>query len=294
MNKIKTFIHIFVKSLTSVDYYKDVLSSGLKFSLNYFITLSAISIVITATAGALRIAPTTANFVNDLTTQATQAFPQDLVIKVENGTWEINRPQPFIVAMPKDLVNLAKETSTAEVPAPKIPQNLAIFNKTGTVEDIKKLDALMLVNEKNIITQDQDGNIQTQPLENLKTINLDKPAFDKAMAKAKELGGLIPVIIGLIIAVGSVIGAFIRAVIYLSFGGLVIWLISRATRLKWSFKQAYKVGLHTITAPLIIETLFSVLGISIASDYWFFLINVALAGLVSYTLSRQPQVESGK
>jgi hypothetical protein len=291
VKRVKAFIYILTKSLTSVDYYKDVVNTSLSFSLKYLAVLSAILILISATVGSVRASPELQKEVSGILNQVRQTYPADLVIKVQDSNWTVNRPQPFVVAMPANIKALVAQEYTYEstqTPSPAhVPNNLVVLDKAGTIDDLKKLDTLVLINDKNILTTDQDGNVQTSPLQNIQNFELNKTTFNNTITNIENLNKLLPIFAGGFLALSMAFYYAIRAIVYLGFLGIVIWVLSKLAGLKLNYVKAYKIGLHTMTAPLILETLFTILNVITLPSLWYFAVNFILVLVVLITLRKE-------
>src|SRR5690349_6861402 len=138
MTKLKAFAHIYWKSISSPKYYKEMLKTNLKFSLKYFVTLGVFAALITTIGASIVAVPTVKKGISDIATSVKNSYPQDLILTSNNNAWTVNKPEPYSVPFPVTESN-SKDT----------PKNLIVLYHNGTVDDIKALDTLILVNEKN-------------------------------------------------------------------------------------------------------------------------------------------------
>ena len=286
MKKIRAFIYVFWKSISSVSYYKDVVKTNFMFSVKYLVVLTLFASLITTVIGAAIEIPKISREFRTFVQSAKNSYPDDLVFSIKNGEWSVNRPEPFIIAMPKDLENsVATDKADGEnndgtdLNSQETPKNLVVFYGDGTIDDLKNLDTMAVVNRTNVIYRDSE-KISVYPIKNLPDSKVDKAEFSKFVSKAESIagvvGGFLIVVVVLFVFAGSL---FAKSVYFLA-TGFVVWLINLAASTKLNFKNAIQVAIHTSTIPVIIETLAAIFRVRIPLGMWFILLNILLATVV--------------
>lgn len=291
MKKIKAFIYVFIKSLTSPKYYSELIQTNLSFSIKYFLVLIAflsIALSISFTVDIFKGTPE--NKFTQFVNQAKNAYPDDLVITSKDGRFIINKPKPYSIPTPNFLTS---ETSGQDIKDAKerFPKNLITFDSNGTVDDLKKYETLILINDVNILAQNKD-KVETTPLKNIREGEFNKEKFDKIMDQFDKLLKILPYIVFIFISIGITLLTFIFRLIYLLLVGLVLMMMGKTKGLNLNFIKYYKIGLHAATLPLVIDTVINAFNISFFVPLWFFVLNV-IFGIVVVTLLAQ-DVESGK
>lgn len=113
MRKIRTFATVFIQSMVSPAYYRDLLQAKMSFSIKYAIMLALCLTVV----GMVKVVLPIALFPVQTSLQTlVQQFPSKLVVKVNQGRVSINQAYPFVIPMPT-------VWKTAQTPA-----NLVIFD----------------------------------------------------------------------------------------------------------------------------------------------------------------------
>ncbi len=156
MKKIKAFIYTFYKSLTSLEYYKDLLKVTLGFSIKYLLTLAVIGTVFATLALSTSVIPAVKSWTKTFVFEFKNVYPKDLEITITDNKWSLNKPEPYAIPTPTSLAKTMEEgpdQTTNEEDKVAFPKNLIIFDKKGTIDQFEKGDTLVLVNENNFITK---------------------------------------------------------------------------------------------------------------------------------------------
>lgn len=265
MKKLKAFFYIFKKSLTSPEYYKELLETRFNYSIKYFVMLAIFASLIVTVAVSIRTFPGAKAGIKAFAEQVKQMYPEDLVLTVKSGQWSINKPEPYVIPLPK-------------VSEDKKIENVVVFYKKGTIDDLDSLKTYALVNENNVVVRDSNEGIRAYPIKNFPDFEVNKSTISSMVDSAYGYLKNLPYFLPLIIFLGQLVFNYFGVkVIYLLWVGLVIYLYSLIRKNKISYKNACRVGIHTMTLPLIIEVVLGVANIEIPLSGWFFLVNIILA-----------------
>ncbi len=286
MKKIKAFIYVFTKSLTSPNYYNDVIKTGFAFSIKYYLSLIAILSLLIATGVTIRLVPQVNSTVSDIATQAKTIYPDDLIFTMQDGTWDVNRPQPFIVPMPDSI----KSSSDASAPV-----NAIVFDKSGTINDLDKYQTAILVNSVNMISKDSsNGAIKAYPLKDIPNGQFDKSQFTTMVDSIVGLEKYVPLIIFGAVLLGMLAYFVIVRMIYLLIAALVVYFIASLMNSKLSYANSYKLALNNMTLPLVLSAILTISGLNIPVPMWFFLINIGSAFLAIQAIKKETAVEAAE
>lgn len=269
MKKLHTFFYVFKKSITSPDYYNDIVRTNFWFSMKYFLVLSLFASLIFTTISSIVIIPRIMSETNLLTQNLKESFPKDLVIDFKEGSWEVNKEQPIIIPMP----NVGPEAETY------FSKNLVVFDENGTINQIEEMDTLILFNNENVIYKNENGELTARPLSSIPNFKLDESTintgFDRISKFLKFMPYIIPIgIFIFVFLVNYLSGAFVVAIIV----GLVLFVISSIIKRKISFSNACKISIHSMTIPIILQlvmTAFPEVGSYLPN--WFLILNFMIA-----------------
>ena len=272
MTKLKTFFYIFKKSITSPEYYKELLETKFSYSIKYFVVLSIFASLITSAFVSVKMVPSLKNGIRDFAKQTKDSFPDDLVISFKGSQWTINRPQPFKVAMPK-----GSDIKFNDQPV----ENAIVFDKAGTIDDLEKLNTYALFNETNLLYRGERNDITVQPLKNFPDTEINKQyvntIVDKIYTYLKMLPYLLPIVVFASVFLFNYCGG---KVIYILFAGLLVYIFTLVRRDKISYKNSCRIIIHTIALPLFIDIVLTSVGIVLPIPMWFLVANLMIAGFI--------------
>ena len=272
MSKLKAFFYSFYKSVSSLNYYKDVVLAPLSFSVKYFFMLTILLSVGISTVATISTLPKIQKGLNSFINTAANYYPDDLIITSKGGQISINKSEPFIVPFPKRSLELTSQTK-------KELENLIVFDSNGTLDDMEKYKTLMLVNKSNLLIQSQD-KIEARSFKDYPDGKLTKQEVVKAIDSIKPFISLVPVIMFLAILFGTLLYyAGVKFVLVLPVA-LGLMLAGNIKKLQMPFSKYLQIALHTFTLPLIVEIVSMVVKFPIQLPLWFFILNLLFGILV--------------
>ena len=293
MKYLKAFFYVFFKSSTSLDYYKDLPKTDLKFSLKYFFTLGLLAAFVASVGFSIKIIPDVKKITDDFGQQLLNLYPNDFELKIENNEWSINQDEPYAIPFPdigdaQDAWENSVEQNSVDENG-KIPANLIVFYHEGTIEDIETFDSLAILNSKNLVVKDAN-KIQAYPLKEMPNGTLNKSEFGKFVVQLDKIASFAPIIVGIFFAVGFMFYYLILRSFYLLFVGLVLFTLSFFTPRRLDYLMALKIATHTMTLPVVIELVLMFVAINLPIPLWFMFSNIILGAVVVMYLGKlQPE-----
>ena len=275
MKKIKAFFYTFKNSLISPSYYKDLFKTDIKFSLKYLSVLALfVSLFVTVILSIIKV-PQINQQIKTSLENSRNYYPEDLVVTISGDDWFINQSQPYVLPIP-------------DVDNGDIPKNLITFYKEGTIDDLETFDTLILFNKENIIIKNQN-EIRVTPIENFPDIRIDKGVYENGIARlSKILRIFIPVMI-LMMFTGLFLFFGVMRGVYVFIPAFVIWLLGKGLGIKdtLTYKNSYKICLHSMTLPLLIQGILIIFDTPCPFRRWFFYINLLLAFVIIFSLDKK-------
>lgn len=279
MKKIKAFFYVAYKSVVSPKYYNEILKTHFEFSLKYYAVLVLIAAVVTSVGTYFIEAPKIRDTFQNALSEAERVYPENLVFTIKAGEWEINQPQPLVIPFPGNYGAEDKE---------KLPANLVVFDKNGTVGDLEKYNTALLVNEKNLLIK-KAGEPGVYPLKDIPDTILDKGKVTGTITDVREVSGwilplflIVPVFAGLMVYYSIFRGAYLLVI-----GGL-LFIAGRALGAGVPYKNAFRIGLHAMTLPVLIDTVLSVVNLPMPITYWFLAVNLVMGVFVLREIGKNP------
>lgn len=245
------FLKAILSSIYSPRFYKEIPQKPFRSAINYFLLLC----MVLATIRAISLSPAVLFSVGKelkmLISSATDTYPRDLVIKIEEGNVSTNVKEPYFIPLP---------TQSAETKIPNLlvidtstPFSAAQFGEYKAIAWLGK-DALFVKGENR-------AEIRTFDLSSIPNYTVNKDLVDFAASKIspwiKAVGPVLFVLMIIFIYV-----SYTARLIYLLFIALLIWLANKLLKWGLDFGQSYKLGMHAITLGLAVELVREIIGVA--------------------------------
>lgn len=275
LERLKTFVFIFVKSLTKPEYYKEVLKTSPRFSVKYYFALMLILTLFSSAVIGLRSTPKAQRYATVLLNELSEVYPGNLEFTIKNGQFDINRPEPYFIPLPPSAVSSAPEGVV----------NLIVFDSEGTIGDLKTYKTLILVNRVNMLIQ-TPAKTDIYPLQMFPDNVITKSTVNDFVSQLHILVRYLGVFIFLFVATFMLFYNFIIRSLYLVIAAASLQLISRVQGRNLTFAQLYQISLHTATWPIVIEMFVVALIGALLPSFWFFMLILVLGNVVLLSLER--------
>lgn len=287
MKKIKAFGYVFVKSVSSLKYYADVVKTNFSFSLKYYLVLAAILAVVSTGAIAAPKVPEIKNTLKTFISKGVESFPEDLVVTIKNSELSINQPEPYYIPIPEN----------TDFENRKLLENMVVFDSMGTIGDLEEYKTLVLVNKTNILVQ--GGNkIEVYPLKDVPDTEISKDNVVELANKMEPLVKSIAYIIVVFVLLGTVIYyGGIRFMYTAAIATPIIFVANIFAKTNLTYTKAVQIGLHSITAPLVVEFFLGVFQVQLPVRMWFLLLHTLIGVITLFTIRdelRLPVVEENQ
>lgn len=280
IDKLKAFWHVFLNSLTKPTYYNELLTTPAKFTFKYYFLLAVLLATLVAGATSIQFGPSAKKTVEEAIEKAVLLYPKDLVITIEEGALNINQEEPYFLKTSEEFGASEKDAESEEIIGNgELIENIIVFDKKGTIEDFENYKTLALVNEKNILIRGID-KMKVYPIENLPNTTIDYEDilyWSDLIGKVVEYVPYLVFLAGLVTYIGYY---FVGRLIYVLFVAVAFVIAGLIGNKKKSFLDYYRVGIHTMTLPLIIEVLFVLTQFPVTILFWFFAVHVAFGVFV--------------
>ena len=242
MKKLKTFVYVLKNSISSPKYYNDIVKSKINFSIKYFLALSFLVSVISVIGYSIIYLPKYISEIKISYQSIEEGFPEDFVIEFKDGSWSSNKEEPVIIKK----IDLGKDN--------KLPQNLFVFDKEGTIEKIDEYNTMFLINSENILYKTDTEGVIAQPLKNIPNGKLDKNLLNEKMQTVKKVIGFLPYLLPLALLIPTFLFEYVGGSIFIILISAVgVYIASISTRKKIDFKSAFQICIHASTIPMIVR-----------------------------------------
>lgn len=244
---MKNFFNDFQLSLYSPKFYAHIKTKSLLGCLGYFFMLVLVLTLIQTAFLSNYIFVKIPSSAQSFISQAINYYPQELEININNGTAQTNVKEPYFI--PLSLDDAQKDSLN----------NLVVIDtKTAfSTTQFEQYKTIVWLNKDSVYYKTDKNEVKIMPLSKMQNTKIDKSSVqslvDKILPWVNFLGPLLFVLVffGFYLAYSGVL-------VYLLLLALIIFLISKALKWGFSYKQSYKVSLYAITLPLLVDVLINI------------------------------------
>jgi hypothetical protein len=238
-------------SIYNPNFYKALpLSRTLGSSIKYLAKLSLLVALVSLIILSFKI-PGFYREVKSAITSFTTSYPEDMTLSVKDGIASTNRTEPYIIP-----VSQFASTDNLENKENSDRENLLVVDtsKSFSVEDFDKYSTYAWITKTELVMvkNSSSDQIQIAPFSKMGKWEINKAwILDKQTIILKILPWMIPIYILLSYIYFFSINFFVT-LISLFFHAFIIWLMSKVKKVELSYKNSYKIGIHTQTLFIII------------------------------------------
>lgn len=287
---IFTFRHTFVKSLTDLNYYVDVLNSTVKRSFKIIITFYLLIGVLLTTIFTITTLPTIRTDVMTSIDRVVEYFPQDLELTWDGAQLESNVDTQIVVPFPDDI---ALPNS--------LPQSLAIIDTTTTDSPNERTASLIFVNQQELFVNSQRGQWSSTQLDNLieqDTFVLNKDVLQswepEIQSDTQTFLNLLP----LFMFMAFSIGLFISRLVMIAINSIIVQFMFMLMGKQLPYKKVFQLSLHLLIPVELLSQLshllYPQLDMSMTTVAYWSLIALLLWHLRNLHVLKFEEVEKNK
>jgi hypothetical protein len=284
MNKLTTFFHSFKNSVSNPFYFNDLLKAKFSFSFKYLLICAFLFSLASTAIFMYKVKPTVDEIVARAPSIIINTYPQDLVFHIQGGEWYINKKEPYVVPFPKFI-------NDSELKDAGLPKNMITFYKNGTIDDVARLETMLLVNRKNILAMNENGGVDSSPIGEIPNTRITRQSVEKAVAEFVPVIERIVALSGIVVLVLFTLWNFFGLMLYLLWLGLLLWIMGIFFSRRVTYEKSYQFAIHTITIPLILKLFLSMVAFGMPLPFWFTVVAIIIAafGFANLTLQSDQQ-----
>lgn len=278
--RVKDFINTAKRSLTDLNYYKEVVKLPFKFSLKYLFFLLFILTLISSLKFASILGfviPKTPQLIAAAKDGVKSLFPSGLVLTVRDGELSTNVKEPYYIDLP------------GVWGSPKDTHFITIDTK-AKVDDIQSLNTLILLTKKSAVVKEKNNGLRVYPFSDIKeTLVLDRDTYNQFVSRFLPYLDYLPKILIILLILGILVWPFVGAglwligeLFYLLITSVILLLIATLMKRKIRYSKLYQMSMHALTLPLLISFSLGFLGINLP----FLIPTIILLLFMGFVISR--------
>ncbi len=267
----KKILEITKASIYSPDFYRGLLDTPLSWSMKYFFSLALILAVVSSAAFGIHAVPAINSFIVNLAPNILKYYPAGLEVSIKNGVASSTVAEPYFIKIPTELAS-GVAMSTSSTP----PENLMVIDTKETFKNIDQFNGFktwILLSKDALVSTGKNGGIQIQPLKDVPDMAINKKQVELWLQNIAPLAKFaIPII--LLAAFAFFFLALSIKLVYLFFLALLVLLIAKIKHVELGgYKKAYQIGLHAMTAAILVEALLQIF-LGVKAPFLFTIISL--------------------
>lgn len=267
MNNLFTHIK---QSIYGPEYYQDLLTQPFSFSWKYYSAFASLLALFLTIASSVVLVPWVSSAVHEFPGQFFTYYPDALEIQINKGVATANVPEPYFLPIPE----LFKQTLSPR----NFGESFVVIDTLTpfSLEQFNTYKAMVWLGGHQLALRESNGGVRIEPFTPQTNLTVNEGVLRtleqrlQPWYKFAAVLAVVGVFLGLLIAFGVNFA-------YMLFGAVCIFLLGRLLKQRWSYSAAYRIGLHAMTLPVLLDTLFSALNLPLLNlPFLFTMVMLAI------------------
>ena len=188
---------------------------------------------------------------HDQTAVVTRLYPDDLEIRMVNGTISTNAEEPLAIPFPESWRTQQERSA--------MPENLLVIDTTKSIalEDFAEKKTSFILGKNTLGAWDQQkGKADIYDLGGKSgegSLLLTKEKYAMFVSRVSSVLQKVFLFGIFLLPVFFYVAYWIGYLIYLIFGAAIVWLVAKQRGYALSYKNAYKAGIYLLPVPLVYD-----------------------------------------
>lgn len=241
-------------SASSRKYYQELISNSGQGAAGYYTKLALLGALVSLLIFAVtQFSSLRSGVATVPVDQLLDYYPEELVLTWDKGELQTNVPGPYLVPVPESWQREMRPPPLSG--SQKQIAHLAVIDTRNplSVEQFAAYDTFIWFGQKQFMAGDAGGEVRILPYNNQSSFTLSRDKIEHWGEYAKTFFRYLPVVLLPLVYLGA-LGYFVYLLIYLLLVALLIWLILVIKKVPGaSYALAYKLGLHLLTLPILVQ-----------------------------------------
>lgn len=245
---MKSFIEHIQKSIYSPEYYQELLTRPASFSWKYYASFAMLLSLFLTIISSIALVPLINQTLNDFPKNFLAYYPDELEVSIINGHASSTVPEPYFLPVPEMLKeSIGTSTLHLGVIDTQAPLSLDRFSS---------FNALFSVSENTFIMRDERGGVRVTPFSPSVNYTVNEEVLRDLIGGAEPYFKFAAPVVVLVVFMAMLL-MFTIELFYLVFAALLVFIMGRLMKHKWTYGTSFRICLHAATLPLLLGTAFS-------------------------------------
>lgn len=247
---MKQFFEHIQQSIYGPEYYQNILREQFRYSWKYYTGLALSVALLLTIVASFSLVPLVSRTIHNLPQRLLAYYPDELTLTMVSGKLATNVPEPYYLPLPREF--------RSELSRGNIDHLAVIDTKTPfSMEQFANYRASVWIGETQMASMDGQGSVKIQMFEQNMSGVFTEDTLRAVLTKAEPYLKFVAPVMAFFIFVGLCMALGMNFV-YLLPMALLIMLLGKFLHQRWSFGASYRIGLHAITAPVLLFVLISI------------------------------------
>ncbi len=250
---MKQFIAHIEKSIFGPDYYEELLSRPAAFSWKYYWSFTTLLAVLMTIVTSLPLIPQVNRALDELPPAVLAYYPDALEIIVEKGKVSSNVEEPYYLPIPERWKGAVASSTSA--------LHLAVIDTKSPVslEQFRAYSSLFWVAQGVLVSEDSNGGVRMSPFDDpALSFTVNEQGIKNGIAAVEPYFAFAAPLMVVAIFLAFVL-RFALNLLYLVLAALFVLLLGRLLKRSWKYGTSYRIAMHAVTLPLLVEQFFFLL-----------------------------------
>jgi len=254
---MKQLISYIKQSVYGPEYYRELLVRPLSYSWKYYSGLAMLIAIFLTIISSILLVPQVNRAINEFPAKFFAYYPNELELRVQNGVVTSNVVEPYFLPIPEMYKKVISQKGDIE-------HLVVIDTKTPiSLDAFRAYKSVIWVGGNAFVFYDNQLGIRIAPITKNANYVVNESTLHGIESRLSPYYVFFAPLMVLAIFLALMVGLGVNF-IYLLFGALLVMLLGRfILKQKWGYGTAYRIGLHAITLPLLVDTLLSFVGLNI-------------------------------
>ena len=247
---MKQLVDHIQKSIYGPVYYQELLTRPLSFSWKYFSAFALLVALFLTVVFSVPLVPKIIEATHTFPPAFFAYYPDELEVRIEKGVASTNVAEPYFLPIPP---TLKKEMGADDA----FQSFVVIDTKTQfSMEEWNAYKTFVWIGKEQVALVDDEGGVSIESFGKGMNLVVNEGVLKWLEDTLQPLYKFAAQIVVLGLFLGLLVGLGVNF-LYLILGAALIFLLGRLMKQRWSYGASYRIGLHAITLPLLLDTLLS-------------------------------------
>lgn len=278
---MKSFIEHIQKSIYSPEYYQELLTRPASFSWKYYASLAMLLSLFLTIVSSIALVPLINQTLHDFPKNFLAYYPDELEVRIINGHASSTVTEPYFLPIP-EMLKESIGTSTLHL-------GVIDTQTPASLDRFASFDAVFSVSENALIARDERGGVRVNPFSPSLNYTVNEEVLRGLIGSAEPFFKFAAPLVVLIVFM-AMLFMFTIELFYLVFAALLVFIMGRLMKHKWTYGTAFRISLHAVTLPLLLSAAFSLVNLNAGTLP--FLSTILLLVVVFVNLRNTPSLPS--